>query len=292
MLRARHAAHPGRPRQVSCMRGPRRARNGRVTTVSMRATAVGLVLLCAAAATTQAPDARQPLPIDCPQILSDPTAKLPTWQPAPHALHGLHAFDHSVVLELPSTVASFEAEAWGGGGGGGGGGDDPSLVDDGAGGGGGASGGYARGVIPVLPQKKYVVVVGSGGDGGGAKQDGQRGTPSAVCENGNALLFADGGPGGDGAMTRTAGGTGGGWQETDVEDPLLEGALQRAGHDGHRGTAPVLDLHGLGGRGGTPIRGTTEPAGSFGGDGGAGAIAPYPAQRGADGGPGLVVIGW
>src|SRR5689334_10396778 len=111
-----------------------------MTGAVMRATAVSIALLCAAAA-TEAPDARQPLPIDCPDILSDPSVVLPAWQPPSDAPHGVHAFDHSVVLELPPTLTSLEAEVWGGGGGGGGGTDD-SLTDGGSGGGGGASGGY------------------------------------------------------------------------------------------------------------------------------------------------------
>ena len=107
-----------------------------------------------------------------------------------------------------------------------------------------------------------------------------------------ALLYAEGGVAGAGAASSEKVGLGGHWLDTDVEDPVLDGAVQRAGHDGRRGAAPLLDLHGLGGPGGESVRGTIEPRGSFGGNGGAGAIAPDPAQRGVAGGTGSVIIGW
>lgn len=252
-----------------------------------RATALAVTLLVANSA-ADAPDARQPVPSACPSTVEDTIS--PAWRPPRGVAHGFQEFSRTTVVDL-SPIASVDVEIWGGGGGGGGGSEE-TYTEGGAGGGGGASGGYSRATLAVDPLKKHLVVVGSGGPGGRPRLSGQPGGESAICENGTALLRAEGGPGGTGAMSNANGGAGGQWRRVDVHDPETEGALQRIGHDGAHGSAPLFEYRGLGGRGASRVEGTVETFGSYGGDGGAGEMRPDAPQPGATGGAGLVIVRW
>lgn len=252
-----------------------------------RATALAVTLLVANSA-ADAPDARQPIPAACPSTAGDLPA--PAWAPPRGVAHGFQEFDRTTLIDLGSIV-SVDVEMWGGGGGGGGGSED-SYTEGGAGGGGGASGGYSRGTLALDPLKKHLVVVGEAGVGGRRHQGGRRGGDSALCENGTALLIAEGGPGGEGAMSNNNGGPGGQWRRVDVHDPETEGALQRIGHDGSPGAAPLFEYRGLGGRGAPPVHGAVETQGSYGGDGGGGEMRPDPPHSGGMGGAGVVILRW
>jgi hypothetical protein len=259
-----------------------------IVTLLHRASAVVVTMLVAAAG-ADAPVSPQPLPVDCPAVLSAAAAPPPAWSAT--TAHGIHRFDRSAVIEVPAAPTALTVELWGAGGGGGGGSED-TFTEAGAGGGGGASGGYARGTFAVSSASRYTVVVGLAGEGGTVHADGRGGGASAICENGKALLFAAGGPGGAGTVSNNDGGAGGKWERRAVENPLLDGGWQHDGHNGHRGSAPLFAWRGLGGHGGAPVRGTIELSASQGGDGGAGAMRPDPAQRGHAGGDGAVVIAW
>lgn len=142
------------------------------------------------------------------------------------------------------------------------------------------------------PAKQHIVIIGSGGSGGRPHYSGQQGGDSALCENGTAVLLAQGGPGGVGAMSNESGGAGGRWRPSGVHDSELEGALQRRGHDGYPGSRPLFEYRGLGGRGGHPVNGTLEVEGAQGGNGGAGAMEHDSAQPGEAGGAGYAIVRW
>jgi hypothetical protein len=235
-----------------------------------------------------APDARQPVPTMCPS--PPPDATLPTWTPRRGAAHGFQQFERTTLIDL-SQLDSVDVEIWGAGGGGGGGSED-SYTEGGAGGGGGASGGYSRGTLTLDRLKKHLVVVGDAGAGGRPGVAGQRGGDSALCENGTAILIAEGGPGGAGAISNKNGAPGGEWRRVAVHDPESEGALQRIGHDGAAGSAPLFEYRGLGGDGAQAVHGTIESHGSYGGAGGSGEMRPDPPQAGSPGGAGLVIVRW
>jgi hypothetical protein len=98
--------------------------------------------------------------------------------------HGVQEFTANGTWTAPSGIKSVLVEMWGGGGGG-----DTTLIGPF-----GGSGAYSRSVIPVKLRKIYNVVVGSGG---APNQNG--GDSQFLDPNNNILLFAGGGPFGQGA---------------------------------------------------------------------------------------------
>lgn len=260
-----------------------------VRALGARLTTVAGAVVCAVSGAA-APGAQQPIPRECPAVFEAQSALVQTWSPPSSAVHGFARFDRPALLVFPAEVSTVEVELWGGGGGGGGGSDE-TFSEGGAGGGGGASGAYVRGAVHLARANRYLLLVGEGGTGGSAGATGQPGRASVFCENGVALLYARGGPGGLGAPRNDKPGQGGRWQASDTP-PTTADVLERVGHDGQRGAPPLLELRGLGGRGGTAVGGTIEGFGSRGGNGGAGAMRPDPAGPGIAGGSGLALVSW
>ena len=202
-------------------------------------------------------------------------------------------FDHSARVVFPSEVRSLVAELWGGGGGGGAGSIERSSKG-GAGGGGGASGAYIRGSVTLTPGATYTFVIGQGGRGGSAYSQspiaaGENGGPSAICAGDVPLLVAAGGTGGQSARSNARGGSGGIGLSAAAWTSLIR-CTARAPTE--RSDRLPFEVRGRGGLGGRPVSGRVQPPGAFGGDGGAGAMAPEPARDGLPGGPGSISVAW
>jgi hypothetical protein len=226
--------------------------------------------------------------IGCRKTSSAPPA---IWRPPPTAAHGVQEFTQSALIEVPVGISTMTVELWGAGGGGGGGSPE-TYSEGGAGGGGGASGDYVRGTIAVRPGVIYAVIVGKEGRGGAMAMPGQQGEDSVICTGDVPLLVALGGSGGQGAMNNSHGGQGGHARIADLTDTNTSGVLRRVGNDGAPGTLPLFEYRGWGGRGGSPVFGSVQPKGAFGGTGGAGEMRPDHAASGESGGAGSVILGW
>lgn len=187
--------------------------------------------------------------------------------PSGHGIRDFNAGAHLFVV--PNGVNTVEIEAWGGGGGSG-------ACNTGAAGSGGG-GGYVHGVVAVLPNRAYDVVVGSGGAGGvfDVQLDGSPGGTTAFGIGGSALIAAFGGGGGVGLITTPGipgsggcgpGGAGGGGNPA--------GGIVVPGTSGGRG----------GGTPGASLLGNRLPPASAGGRGGG--------LDGQPGSPGYMVVKW
>jgi hypothetical protein len=219
---------------------------------------------------------------------------LPIWRPPENAPHGVHEFDQSAKLVLPT--ATISVELWGGGGGGGAG-SSGTYTEGGAGGGGGASGAYARASLTIMPGKTYTLIVGRGGAKGvraSRGEDhragpGQDGGDSLVCDGDTILLSAPGGAGGALARDNDHGGQGGKGRAIETRATT---ALTRTGSDGAAGAGPLFEFPGRGGKGGRPPAGSVAPAGGFGGSGGKGEDRPDGLSDGKPGAAGRIIVSW
>ena len=230
--------------------------------------------------------------IGAPGCQGDISTPRSIWRPAA-ATHVIQEFSESVLLAVPAGISTVTVELWGAGGGGGGGSAETYSVG-GAGGGGGASGAYTRATIAVQPGKTYALVVGvggHGGNGGSHAAGGEDGGASSVCDGQTVLVNAPGGGGGKAAQNNNTRGLGGQGRMAESSDSAPS-ALRRRGNDGSVGQDPLFEAAGTGGPGAHRVPGSVEPAGSFGGDGGAGESRPDPAGGGRPGGAGGVIVSW
>ena len=147
----------------------------------------------------------------------------------------------ATTWQVPDSVTSITAKAWGGGGGGGGG---ASATKTGGAGGGG---GFAQSTISVTPGETLNIYVGGGGGLGEANAStsgdgGGGGGYTGVARAGTFLIFAGGGGGGGGGDASNTGGIGGAGGGT-------TGGTGGAGGTGGGGTGGSDSAPGSGGSG-------------------------------------------